>query len=315
MTHEVADRVWACEQPDGPRLIRQVVIAGNARALVVDTGLPRAPADGILPLLARLGLEPVVLLTHPDGDHVAGTAELLAAHPGAPLYAGAADVPLIGDPERAISERYARFSKVDDLEFGQAMEERARTRFGGAFPAPAAAPDGLAIDLGGRTVELLATPGHSPGHTAAWVGADGVLAAADAAMGWAIRDREGNGYIPPMYAPPGAYRATVARMAGLEPRLLLTGHEPVMDGPAAAAFLEASIQACERLAALTEAAVDDRPATLGTVCGRVHAAYEPLPADRMRELALTVDGHLADLVAAGVVEEAPGPPRTWRRVA
>ena len=37
---EVADRVFACEQPDGPRLIRQVVIGGDDAALVVDTGLP-----------------------------------------------------------------------------------------------------------------------------------------------------------------------------------------------------------------------------------------------------------------------------------
>ena len=50
---EVADRVWSCEQPDGPRRIRQVVVAGDARALVVDTGLPGSPAAGILPLLAR----------------------------------------------------------------------------------------------------------------------------------------------------------------------------------------------------------------------------------------------------------------------
>ena len=110
--HEVADRVFACEQPDGPRLIRQVVIAGDEAALVVDTGLPGAPADGILPVLERLGLPPIILLTHPDGDHVAGTAEVLAAYPArARTLGGAADLPLLGDPARAIRERYARFSQ------------------------------------------------------------------------------------------------------------------------------------------------------------------------------------------------------------
>ena len=58
---------------------------------------------------------------------------------------------------------------------------------------------------------LLATPGHSPGHTAAWLPADGLLAAADAAMSHAIHDRAGHGYIPPMYAPPGTYQDTLAR--------------------------------------------------------------------------------------------------------
>jgi glyoxylase-like metal-dependent hydrolase (beta-lactamase superfamily II) len=309
---EVAERVFACEQPDGPRLVRQVVIAGADAALVVDTGLPGAPAAGILPLLERLGLPPVVLLTHPDGDHVAGTAELLAVHRGARLLGGTADLPLLGDPERAIRERYARFAKDDDVPFTAAMAERARTRFGAPFPTPEAAPHGLALDLGGRGVTLLATPGHSPGHTAAWVADDGVLAAADAAMGRAIHDRAGNGYIPAMYAPPATYRETVSRLAALPVRTLLTGHEPVMDASGAARFLAESAAACTRLEALTAAALAEGPATLMTLCARVHAAYGGLPDDRVRDLALTVDGHVAELVAAGRAAVEPGPPRVFR---
>jgi glyoxylase-like metal-dependent hydrolase (beta-lactamase superfamily II) len=310
--HEVAEGVVACEQDDGPRIIRQVVIAGTEAALVVDTGLPGSPAAGILPVLERLGLPPVVLLTHPDGDHVAGTAELLAAHPGTRLLGGAADLPLLGDPERAIRERYARFAQADDVPFTEAMAERARGRFGAAFPTPEAATHGLVIDLGGRRVTLLATPGHSPGHTAAWVADDGILAAADAAMGRAIHDRAGNGYIPAMYEPPGTYRETVARIAALPVRTLLTGHEPVMDATGAARFLAESAAACTRLEALTAAALAEGPATLMTLCARVHAAYGGLPDDRVRDLALTVDGHLGDLIAAGRATVAAGPPRVFR---
>jgi glyoxylase-like metal-dependent hydrolase (beta-lactamase superfamily II) len=309
---EVADRVFACEQPDGPRLIRQVVIGGDDAALVVDTGLPGSPADGILPVLERLGVPPIILLTHPDGDHVAGTGEVLAVYPDARTLGGAADLPLLGDPQRAIRERYARFAHVDDVPFTEAMEQRAIERFGAPFPTPEAAPDGMPIDLGGRRVTLLATPGHSPGHTAAWIAEDGVLAAADAAMGRAIHDREGHGYIPAMYAPPAAYRDTVERIAALPVRTLLTGHEPVMDATGAARFVSESAAACARLEALTAAALAEGPATLMALCARVHAAYGDLPDDRARDLALTVDGHLGDLLAARRAIVDPGPPRVFR---
>jgi glyoxylase-like metal-dependent hydrolase (beta-lactamase superfamily II) len=315
VVREAADRVFACEQPDGPRIIRQVVIAGSRAALVVDTGLPGSPAAGILPLLARLGVPPIVLLTHPDGDHVAGTGEVLAAYPDARVLAGARDIDLLGVPERAIRERYARYSVVDDVPFDAAMAERARSRFGDGFPPPEPAPDGLLIDLGDRTVELVATPGHSPGHTAAWLAADSVLVAADAAMGWAITDSAGGRFIPPMYAPPAAYRATVSRLAALGADLLLTGHEPAMTPAAAAAFLADSAAAARRLEELTADAVASGPATLMALCTRVHEAYGGLPSDRARDLALTVDGHLADLVACGRVRVAAGPPRRFEVVA
>ena len=314
VVREVADRVFVCEQPDGPRIIRQVVIAGDHAALVVDTGLPGSPADGILPVLARLGVPPTLLLTHPDGDHVAGTAEVLAAHPGSRVIAGAGDVPLMGVPDRAIRERYARFAAFDDVPFTWAMQERALARFGEPFDPPEPVADGTTIDLGGRSVTLLATPGHSPGHTAAWVADGGVLAAADAAMGRAITDRDGNGYIPAMYTPPATYRATVARLAALPVTVLLTGHEPVMDGNGTATFLAESAAACDRFEALTAAALAAGPGTLMELCRRVHAAYGGLPDDRVRDLAVTVEGHLVDLVAARRAAISSGPPRSFRRV-
>ena len=312
--HEVAERIWSCEQPDGPRRIRQVVIAGGASALVVDTGLPDSPAAGLLDLLERLGLEVGILLTHPDADHVGGTAAILERYPDAALMAGTADIDLTGDPERAIDERYAAF--VDDgIPFSDAEAERARARFGPAFGSVEAVHDGETLDLGGRHVELLWTPGHSPGHTVAWVPDALTMAAADAVMGEAIPDVDGNPFVPPMYAPPGDYRVTIAQLEGLPIECLLTGHEPVLDAEGAQELLQASRAACARMSALVREALLDAPATLTTVGERVQVAHGNLPADRLAALAMTVDGHLGELESAGGVVVEPGPPRTFRRSA
>ena len=313
MIRELAESIWSCEQDDGPRIVRQVVVAGDEAVLVVDTGLPGAPAADLVPLLARLGRRDLaVLITHPDSDHLGGTAELLATHPAARVLAGALDLPLVGDPERMIHDRYARFSRQDDVPFGAAAIDRARTRAGEPFTGAEAALPGARVELGGRAAEIIATPGHSPGHVSAFVADAGLLAAGDSVMGIGIPTREGGILIPPMYAPPAAYHETIEQVRVLPPRILATGHEPILEGEAIAAFLDTSRAASERLAELVAEAVDGTPRTLLEVCRRVHAAYGGLPAERAADLAMTVDGHLSGLIAAKRIVVTPDNPRRFR---
>jgi len=314
MIRELADGIWSCEQDDGPRIVRQVAIAGDDAVLLVDTGLPGGPAEELLPLVARLGRrELVVLITHPDSDHLGGTAELLAQRPDARVLAGGPDLPLVGDPERMIRERYARFAERDDVPFGQAAAERARSRAGLPFEGAEAAED-TRVALGGRTAEIVPTPGHSPGHVAAWIPGAGFLAAGDAVMGTGIPKRDGTLLIPPMYAPPAAYAETIERIRSLPVSTLASGHEPILEGEAIGAFLDASSAASERLAGLVAAALDETPQTLLELCRRIHAAYGGLPEERVADLALTVDGHLEDLLAAELAVLASDHPRRFRSV-
>jgi glyoxylase-like metal-dependent hydrolase (beta-lactamase superfamily II) len=316
MIRELAESIWSCEQDDGPRIVRQVVVAGDDAVLVVDTGLPGSPAAELVPLLARLGRpELAILITHPDSDHLGGTADLLAAHPAARVLAGGPDLPLVGDPERMIHDRYARFSRDDDVPFGAAEIERARTRAGAPFTGARAAHPGARVELGGRAAEIIATPGHSPGHVSALIADAGLLAAGDAVMGNGIPARDGSLLIPPMYAPPETYRETIEQVRVLPLRILATGHEPILEGAAIAAFLDASRAAAERLGGLVADAVDRAPRTLLELCRRVHAAYAGLPADRAADLAMTVDGHLSDLIAAELVDVIPDNPRRFRSCA
>jgi glyoxylase-like metal-dependent hydrolase (beta-lactamase superfamily II) len=313
MIYELADRIWCAEQDDGPRIVRQLVIAGLHTVLVVDTGLPGTPTADLLPAIRALGSRSMsVVITHPDSDHLGGTTELLAAFPNARVLAGRADRALVGDPERMIRERYARFAAVDDVPFGPAAVERARSRAGQPFDGTIPAKPGALIELGGRTAQIVPTPGHSAGHIAVLIADAGLLAAGDAVMGAGIPTREGDLLIPPMYAPPTAYRETIELIRTLPIEVLATGHEPIMRGAEIAAFLDASAEACDRLALLVADAVDEGPATLLQLCERVRAAYGGLPEDRAGDLALTVDGHLADLVDAGFVTVELDRVRTFR---
>ncbi len=211
-----------------------------------------------------------------------------------------------------IRDRYARFSQRDDVPFGTAAAERARTRAGRPFSGAEAALPGARVELGGRAAEIIATPGHSAGHVSAWIAGAGLLAAGDAVMGNGIPTRDGGLMIPPMYAPPEAYRETIERVGALPLHILATGHEPILEGEAIAAFLDASRTASARLAELVAAAVDPAPRTLLELCGRVHAAYGGLPDERAADLAMTVDGHLSDLIAAGLVVVTSDNPRSFR---
>jgi glyoxylase-like metal-dependent hydrolase (beta-lactamase superfamily II) len=313
MIYELSEGIWSCEQDDGPRIVREVVIAGDETVLVVDTGLPGVGRDELLPLVERVGeRELIVLITHPDSDHLGGTAELLAARPGARVLAGALDVPLVGDPERIVRDRYARFAVHDDVPFGKAAAERAMDRAGPAFAGTEAVAPGARLALGGRSVEIVPTPGHSPGHVSAWIEDAALLVAADAIMGNGIPTRDGRLMIAPMYGPPEAYRETIERVRALPVRALATGHEPILRDEGVAAFLDTSRAASDRLAGLVEDALDETPRTLMELCGRVHAAYGGLPDERVADLALTVDGHLGELIAAGRADVTSADPRRFR---
>jgi glyoxylase-like metal-dependent hydrolase (beta-lactamase superfamily II) len=112
----------------------------SGEALVIDPG---DEADRILEVLSRNGLKAVGLLhTHAHFDHV-GASGLLARETGAPILLHEGDVPL-----------YA------------ALREQGRM-FGIPVPEPSPVDrkiaDGERVTCGSGSLEVMHTPGHSPG--------------------------------------------------------------------------------------------------------------------------------------------------------
>ncbi|MGV3723008.1 MAG: MBL fold metallo-hydrolase [Actinomycetota bacterium] len=86
----------------------------------------------------------------------------------------------------------------------------------------------------------LHTPGHTPGHVSLWREAAGVIIAGDAFIttrqesAYAVLTQEPEIHGPPMYFTPDwdAARASVMRLASLEPEIVVTGHGRPMRGAA-----------------------------------------------------------------------------------
>lgn len=109
--------------------------AGNAAA-IVDPG---GSADQILAKIKQNNLDvKMILLTHGHFDHVLGVPDILAAYPGLPVYITETDYP----------------EARDGGQFGYSMGEVASVRF---------YDEGDTVELGHLKIDVLRTPGHTPG--------------------------------------------------------------------------------------------------------------------------------------------------------
>jgi glyoxylase-like metal-dependent hydrolase (beta-lactamase superfamily II) len=313
---EVRPGLYRLEEPDGRRRLCQYVVVGEERALVVDAGLPESPERGLHPLLSALGwhARPVVLLlTHPDADHRGGAPTLRDALPQLEVWGHELDRDQLADPELALAERYLAFAESDGVGPPPERVEAMRARLGRPLRLDRALASDMDLDLGGRHAQILHMPGHSPGSVVVWLPDDSAALIGDAAMGRGIPFVDGGLMYPPMYAPPAAYLETIARLEALRPSLILSGHEPPLEGGDAMRFLAESRDAAQRLSELVRAALAGSR-TLAELCAAVNERYGDLPGDGAANMAMTVDGTLAELAERGEVAVEPGPPRRFTEI-
>ena len=135
MIYELAEGIWSCEQDDGPRIVRQVVIAGDEAVLVVDTGLPGVGRDELLPLVERLGRARARSCSSrtPTATISEARPSCWLRGPARACSPGLSTCRSSAIPSASIRERYARFAVHDDVPFGEAAAERAIDRAGPPF--------------------------------------------------------------------------------------------------------------------------------------------------------------------------------------
>ena len=286
---EVARGIHRVEGDLGERYVCQYLVVGEARTLLVDTGLREMPRTVIAPYLDGRRVDDV-LISHADVDHCGGNVAMRELAPSARF--------LCGEPDRAWIESNAamlagNYRWYEEYGFGPSAEDVAflEHELGGDAPIDVGLQGGETLRLGaGRELEVLALPGHTLGHVGLWDAETGAAIVIDAVLADGVYDRAGNRLIPPRYYDATAYEATIRRVRALDPELLLTAHYDVMERAAARAFLDRSLEFVEAVRAAVRAS---RTSDLRALTEEVDAAVGPFPAFT-HELAASVRAHLAE---------------------
>jgi len=247
------------------RLARQEMAASflmqqDGRAAFVEAGTARA-TDGLLAAMAHLDIAPeqvdYVIVTHVHLDHAGGAGRLMRHLPNATLVVHPRGAKHMIDPSRLIKGATAVYG---ELEF-----ER---QFDTLDPVPEdrvlIADDGDRLDLGGRRLEFIDSPGHAKHHFCVWDPATrGFFTGDTFGLSYREFDTERGVFIFPTTTPidfdPDAMHASIKRVLSYGPDCLYLTHYGRVDDPASLApAMHRRIDALADIARRHEAAGDDR---------------------------------------------------------
>ena len=128
---------------------------GAEHALIVDPG---EEPDRILSLVDELGVKvDAILLTHTHFDHIGAVAPVARAT-GAPVYCPELEVPVLADIMSWVPPGFGPYESYD---------------------ADRALRGGERLELAAFEVDVLHTPGHSPGHVTYSIPAEAALFSGD----------------------------------------------------------------------------------------------------------------------------------------
>lgn len=189
-------------------------LRGRDRDLLVDSGWGVVSLRAHIPLVTEKPL--VAVASHTHFDHIAGHHEFEER------WVHRAEAHCLARPTRANT-------LVEPYVTDEVFEALPPEPYSSATYCPRAAPatrlleDGDVVDLGDRVLEVIHTPGHSPGGIALFEKATGILFSGDIVYdGPLIEDCPG--------ADPHAYERSLRRVLTLPVRVMHGGHFPSCSG-------------------------------------------------------------------------------------
>jgi glyoxylase-like metal-dependent hydrolase (beta-lactamase superfamily II) len=225
--YRVARDVFAIYEPHQSEETISYLIVGRTRALLFDTGMGIDDLKGVTAQLTRLPV--AVLNSHTHNDHVGDNWQFDT------VYSMDTDF----SRKNAQGSRMAAQSEIAPGQICGNLPAGfdAKTYATRPWKIAAYVHDGEWIDLGGRRVQVIATPGHTPDAISLFEPGDGLLFTGDTFYPGTIW----------IYRPEtdlGAYDRSVRRLAALAPQVkqVLGAHNVPVASPTVLAQLVAAFE-------------------------------------------------------------------------
>jgi glyoxylase-like metal-dependent hydrolase (beta-lactamase superfamily II) len=213
--YRIRPGVFAIYEPHQQEEIISYLIVGEKQALLFDTGMG---ISNIKKVVEGLTLLPVTVLnSHTHNDHVGDNWRFSRVNGMDTDFTrknakgSTADAQAEITPDAICGDLPARFD-------GKSYATR-------PFHITHQLHDGEKIDLGGRVLQVIATPGHTPDSISLWDSANGLLFTGDMYY-------EGPIYLYRPETDLDAYVASIKKMNALEAKLLLPAHNIPVGDPA-----------------------------------------------------------------------------------
>jgi glyoxylase-like metal-dependent hydrolase (beta-lactamase superfamily II) len=183
-------------------------VRGRDRDLLFDSGLGHVSLSAHVALVTERPL--IAVASHTHFDHIG------CHHEFANCAVHRAEAAILADPrnELTLADQYATDAMFDRLPDGWDASRYAIKAAAGRM-----LEHGDVIDLGDRHLEVMHTPGHSPGGIALWETATGILLSGDIVYDGPLIDDAYHSNIP-------EYVATLERLAQLPATIIHGGHFP-----------------------------------------------------------------------------------------
>jgi hydroxyacylglutathione hydrolase len=163
---QVADKVWCIEDHGSDNMY---LVVGETKALLVDTGLGVARLADFVKTLTRLPV--IVVNTHGHPDHAGGNNQFPS------VYAH----PLEFDSIRAFGTKESRKGTIDRMAKDAPAADMLSVDEAVGMPQAelVSVKAGYVFDLGGRKLEVIEQPGHTPGEIVLLDAANRIVFAGD----------------------------------------------------------------------------------------------------------------------------------------